>query len=100
MAEIYPLGENRIFYRTQGFIEDLFIAVTMTDPDLITAFTIFLTEFDGGLYYFDYTFLKSGTYIGVFYEDGVKRTSQAFSTRRIPAKGMSTFLGSNVINCN
>jgi len=53
-----------------------------------------------GLYSFLATFLKEGTYIAVFYEDGDEKTSQAFSTRRLPTDsgGFRSFLGDNVIN--
>lgn len=91
MAEIYPLGKNRIFYRPQGFVEGLIVTVDMIDPRLKlnnqndNDDMIMLIEFGEGLYYFDYSFSLEGTYIGIFYENGKKRTSQAFSTRRIPA---------------
>lgn len=104
MAEIYPLGKNRIFYRPQGFVEGLTVTVDMIDPDLQDDDGVELTEFRAGLYYFDYYFSIEGTYIGIFYEDGKKRTSQAFSTRKLPARvdvtegGFRPFLGDNVVN--
>jgi len=91
MAEIYPLGKNRIFYRPQGFIVGLLLTVDMINPRLkldnqnSNNDKLELIEFGDGLYYFDYLFSLEGTYIGTFYENGVKKTSQAFSTKRIPA---------------
>lgn len=104
MAEIYPLGKNTIFYRPQGFTEGLTVTVDMVDPDLENHNGIILTElektseFDGGLYYFEYNFIKEGTYIGIFYEEGEKVTSQAFSTRRIPTQGLRILGSGRLIN--
>lgn len=92
MAEIYPIGQNRIFYRSQGFTPGLNISVEMLDPELEMGSRDDLDETEHpGLYYFDYVFLLEGTYIGIFYEGDDRIASQAFSTRNLP-----TDLGSNI----
>ena len=89
MAEIYPLGQNRIFYRPRRFVTGLEITVEIIDPGLKNHDEIPVEELEEtpGLYSFVYDFTKEGTYIGIFYEGGEKVTSQAFSTRRIPTDG-------------
>jgi len=103
VAEIYPLGQNRIFYRPQGFTPDLDVWVVMVDTNLVRGEKKKLDKLDHknelGLYYFWYTFSKEGTYVGIFYEGDKKVTSQAYSTRRLPTDGgFRSFLGNNVIN--
>jgi len=103
MAEIYPLGKNRLFYKSASNINTGKLTVHLVDPDLIyTEVAIELIKVEGvlGLYYFEATFSKEGTYIAIFYEDGREKISQAFSTRRIPAEGVLRIVrakGPNVI---
>lgn len=114
MAEIYPLGLNRIFYRvsptsnppekiTVDLIEDnpdaALIRLLLNNKELIEVGAI------QGLYYFDADFPEAGTYIAVFYEwrgeDKIEKASKAFSTRKLPVRDVtvtgSRFLGENVI---
>lgn len=109
MAEIYPLGQNRIFYRTSPLSNPVEVTADLLDPDLNNHVHIVLekvVDLDEsiipGLYYFEPFFSLEGTYIAIFYEDGVEKTSQAFSTRKIPTVseggGFRSFRGENVIN--
>jgi hypothetical protein len=98
MAEIYPPGKNRIFYRATSFKIGLTVTADIIDPDLCSDCSIALTEVVDvkGLYYFDYTF-RVGPYIVYFYENGVETWSQAYSIRK-DSKGFRASPGSNVIN--
>lgn len=97
MAEIYPPGKNRIFYRATSFKIGLEVKADIICPELCSDGVVILTEVTGvkGLYYFDYVF-KVGPYIIYFYENGVERWSQAYSIRK-DSKGFRT-PGDNVIN--
>lgn len=112
MAEIYPLGENTIFYRTATNPEPEEVTADLLDPDLNNHVSIELTKVrdsDGyivpGLYSFKPIFSKEGTYVAVFYEgigeDKKFTISQSYSTRKIPAEGefriRRSSLGPNVI---
>jgi hypothetical protein len=101
MAEIYHVGINRITYRSTDFIEELSIFVDLYRPDGCREPSIFLCEMGDGLYYFGYNFCILGVYTGIFYENGVKKTSQNFRIEdRCNGGGMvvpPSFLGPNVI---
>jgi len=98
MAEIYPLGSNRIVYRSTNFAGGLGIFVDLYGPDGLRMPSVPLTELGEGLYYFEFTFSKLGIYTGLFYENGTKRTSQNFNIRGNPDGGFRPFRGDNVIN--
>lgn len=99
MAEIYPPGVNRIFYRAKSFKEGLNVSADILDPDLNNHVSIPLIEINGvkGLYYLDYNF-REGSYILYFYENGVETWSQAYSIRKESSKGFRASPGNNVIN--
>lgn len=80
MAENYPVGKNRIFYKATAFRENLVVTVDVLDPQFNKYCGIQLVEVDGmgGLYYFDFTF-EIGTYLMVFYECGQKTVSQVYN---------------------
>ena len=82
MAEEYPLGQNRIFYRSTSFREGLQIIVDLLCPNLDNHKGIELVELGEGIYYFDFDFTHEGVWVGVFFEDSVKRTSQNFRIKR------------------
>ena len=104
MAEIYPLGKNRIFYRTRTLPVPGIVTVNIIDPNLNNDISTELIGVDivSGLFYFEATFSMEGTYVAIFYEDGKEKTAQAFSTRKLPAvvEGRDRFRsspGDNVI---
>lgn len=78
MAEQYPLGLHKIVYKSTGFKKELTIFVDLHRPDTGREPSIILTEMEEGLYYFEYNFTNKGVYSGIFYENGVKVTSQNF----------------------
>lgn len=117
MAAIYPLGQNRIFYRSSfkvGISPPFQVIVELIednpDPELIGVTEIELTNVGPkvpGLFYFEAFFSEEGTYMAIFYEvqdEGdlrIEKATQSFSTRRIPATTIGGFrpsLGDNVIN--
>jgi len=81
VAEQYPPGVNRIFYKSTGFKEGLEIQVDILYPNMGNDAGIFLTEVGGGLYYFDYNFPAVGIYAAVFWENGIKRGAQVYNIK-------------------
>lgn len=114
MAEIYPLGENRIFYRTNSKEQPDEVRADLLDPDLNNHVHLPLkkvVDVDGNvipkLYYFNPFFSTEGTYIAIFCErieegEWIEKATQAFSTRRLPTisegGGFRSSPGDNVIN--
>lgn len=98
MAEIYPPGINRIFYRATSFRIGLEIKANIIDPNLCSDIWMILTEITNvkGLYYFDFNF-SVGPYIIYFYENNIEKWSQAYSIRK-ESSGFRFSLGDNVIN--
>ncbi len=102
MAEIYPPGDNRIFYHIRANSDSVSVRVDLLDPDLNNHTNIELTPAAGieGLYYFDYTF-REGPYIAVYFEIKndivVRKWSQAYSIRK-ESGGFRSSPGGNVIN--
>lgn len=109
MAELYPLGWNRIFYRATGFNEPAKVTVDLLDPCLVNHVNKELTKVSDvgddvkGLYFFDYNFCCEGPYIAYFYEynkegEVIETWSQAYSIRKETKDGSKPFRGDNVIN--
>jgi len=79
MAEIYTRGSHKIFYRSKNFAEGLVVLVDMLYQDLSKMLCqLHLTEVGGGLYFFNFSFPSYGTYVGVFYENSIKVSTQNF----------------------
>jgi len=78
MAELYTTGTNRIVYRSVGFAAGLTITAYIWNPTLVKSALQTFTEVELGLYYLDYNFPSPGTYMGMFYEGGVAKTSGVF----------------------
>lgn len=88
MAEIYPPGDNRIFYHIRGDSDGVTIKVDLLDPDLNNHTNIKeLIPVVGvkGLYYFNFTF-REGSYFAVYREirggETIRKWSQAYSIRK------------------
>ena len=97
MAEEYITGLNRIVYRSTNFGEGFNIFVDLYNPIGSREPSIVLVEIGEGLYYFEYSFVMQGIYTGIFYENGVNKTSQNFRIAKNVSGGFR-FLGHNVIN--
>jgi hypothetical protein len=94
MAEDYPLGTSKLWYRSTRFKEGLVVTADFRGPDLIKYSGLSFEEAREGLYYLDYTFQTSGIHIVIIYENGIKVTSQNF---RITRNGRPR---GNLLNCN
>jgi len=94
VAEIYPLGKNRLFYKTSSKYLPDEVTADLIDSELNKLTNLLLKSVENvpGLYYFEPFFSKEGTYIVIYYEWRIgdpaptEKTSQGFSTRRIPAE--------------
>lgn len=78
MAELYATGTNRVVYRSVGFAAGLTVTAYIWSPTLVRSALEAFTEVELGLYYLDYNFAVSGTYMGTFYEGGVAKASGVF----------------------
>ncbi|MBE3102110.1 MAG: hypothetical protein IMZ47_07590 [Firmicutes bacterium] len=98
MAELYPCGIQRIFYRT-SVREILAIRVKMLDPSLgdggIRYYSLIKVPGTLATYFADVNFYAEGIWIAVFYENGVERTVQAYSTKKVSITGGSTTVTGN-----
>ena len=79
MVVYFDEGINRIWYASLTFQTGLVITCYLWDPNLIESGLHTFTEFKEGLYYFDFNFNKRGSWVGLFYENEVKKIPQTFS---------------------
>jgi len=87
VAELYPPGIQRIFYRTNKD-EDLVVTAKLLDPNLISLYFYIFSKVPGydRLYYAEVDFYMEGIWMITFYENGVEKTSQAYNTKKLPAE--------------
>jgi hypothetical protein len=78
MAENYPPGWRRIWYKSGGFKEGLNVTVDFLSPSLGKFEDLALVEESGGRYYLDFEFNEYGDWIGTIYENGEKVSCQAY----------------------
>lgn len=109
MAEVYPPGKHKIFYQPGRGVDtpSLSITVDILKPNgesysrPLNKLEEVLDEksSDGlkKLYYFECYFDIEGTWVGVFYEEGVEKRTQYWSIRKGP-EGFRASPGNNVIN--
>lgn len=89
MIEPFIEGRNRVVYKSEGFKTDLTVTVKFWDPFLETTPLIQFTELGEGLYYLDFNFNHEGTWIGLLYENGVKKGTQTYKvTKFIDNRGV------------
>jgi hypothetical protein len=94
MAERYPPGRHRIFYRSTSFQEGLIVTVRMLNPDDVWLDEVTLEDMGSGLYRLGIQFDKEGTWVGLFSENGMKKLTQNFLVMRERPRN----LGSNMLN--
>lgn len=70
MQTIYPLGEQRIFYRATGWATGVAVTARFRYPDLSPSSELALTEIGDGFYYIDHVFEEEGPYLWTFSENG------------------------------
>lgn len=73
----YKRGTNRIFYQPPDFAAAVVTAYFYT-PKLVQTNVYTFTQLEPGLYYLDFKFEDIGDYIGVFYENGIKKHTRVF----------------------
>jgi len=83
MAELYTTGVNRIIYQAQSFATGLAVTSYIWSPTLVRSALQTFTEVEMGLYYLDYDFTVSGTWVGLFHEGGVAKTTGIFRVREL-----------------
>jgi len=96
MAELYPIGEQRIFYRATSDSDDLIVSAVIFDPSLVFSYSLTGTDFcklKDRIYSTLFTFDVEGIWIAIFYENGVETATQAYNTKKLPAIG--EFKGGN-----
>lgn len=88
VAELYSPGVQRIFYKT-SVKDNLVVTAEFLDPSLVTADHYEFIKVPGTIfaYFADVNFYTEGIWIGVFYENGVEKTVQAYNTKKISAEG-------------
>jgi len=84
MAELYDIGSNRVVYRAESFTAGKTVTAYFWNPSLAKSALQTFTEIELGLYYLDYNFASVGTYIGLFYENGVAKTTGIFRVIALP----------------
>jgi len=87
MAELYNTGVNRVIYRAEAFGAGKTVTAYFWNPSLVKSDLQTFTEVELGLYYLDYDFTTTGTYIGLFYENDVAKVNGVFkvSTETVTA---------------
>jgi len=78
MAERYPPGRHKIYYRSTAFQEGVTVTALMLSPTGKWAPEVTLDDVGNGLYRFEVDFTQSGTWVGLFAEDGERKLSQNF----------------------
>jgi len=77
MAEIYPPGNVRLFYRSAGFKSGVHVVADVLSSDLSVDPGLVLTEIGNGMYCFDDRFLV-GYFSEMCDEAGIPMTTQYF----------------------
>lgn len=74
MADFYPPGNVRLFYRSVGSKVDVIPTAGITGPDFSVIPGIELRPLGGGVFCFEWNFVKDGSYLVTFYENGFVTT--------------------------
>jgi len=80
MAKDYDFGNQRVFYKTEGFATDVVVTGLFFRPDGTSVETGTFVEHQDGIYSIVFKFDAYGKWGLLVYEDGV---SASFNTRRI-----------------
>ena len=93
MAENYIKGVNKIWYRASGFASGKDIKVRLRRPNGVLLEDVSIPEsIDEGIYNTDFDFDELGQWLGVFYEDTVKKTSSVFNINPKPQNMFVTYI--------
>lgn len=94
MAERYPPGRHKIYYRSTGFQEGVTVTAELLSPSGEWLEEVTLDDMGKGLYQMVVNFTQAGTWVGLFSEDGMRKLSQNFFVCR----ERTTFPGHNLLN--
>ena len=89
MPDFFSTGSQRIAYRNNSFQTGLTVTMDVYKPDSTWDNGNGLTELISGLYYIDYNFPVTGTYITNFYEGATQTAAQTYRVFSITATGGS-----------
>ena len=78
MLEPFVTGQKRIVYQAVAFHAGINVTAVFRDPFLNEGPLQQFKELGEGLYYLDFDFNQEGTWIGLFFENGVKKGSQVY----------------------
>ena len=77
MISFNETGTHRVVYKAEAFATGLTVTAYIWSPSMVKSGLQTFTELEEGLYYLDYNFTATGAYIGLFFEDGTKKTASA-----------------------
>ncbi len=83
MSELLYYGDHRIVYQAAGFQSGQTITMDIYKPDNTWDTNKTLTHLASGLYYIDYAFPTSGSYIARFYENGNLAAAQTYRVFKV-----------------
>jgi len=91
VAELYPPGIQRIYYKAVKDTDDLIITAKILDPNYPNSEVVNLPTFEkvsevGRIYFTEINFYMEGIWIAVFSENDVETAVQAYNTKRIPSE--------------
>lgn len=93
MAELYTTGVNRILYKAEAFGTGKIVKAHFWNPSLDKSALQTFTEIEAlGIYYLDYNFAITGTYIGLFYENGAAKASGIFRVFKLSTLGVGAII--------
>lgn len=78
MAENYPPGLQRIWYKSKGFQEGLNATIDFLSSSMRKFEGLPFIEESGGRYYLDFLFDERGNWMSTIYENGQKTTCQCY----------------------
>ena len=94
MAELYPMGLQRIFYKASRN-GNFNVEASVRSPDLSSATQYSFSKLEGTerIYFSDVDFFTEGIWIAIFYENGEEKQVQAYNTKKLPSEVEVTFRG-------
>jgi len=97
MTTLFLVGVNRVFYKAVDFGTGKTVTAYFWSPAMVKSDLQTFTEIESGLYYLDYNFAVSGSYVALFYEAGIKTTFTTFRVKDVSADVLDELLASHEI---
>jgi hypothetical protein len=101
MADRYEPGVVRIYYNSTGFKVGVSVTVDMLLPNSVWVKDVPLHDVGNGVYFLNWNFNVTGSYLGLFREDGKQKVIRQFEVRdQVTGTGRSRHqgYGDNLIN--